>query len=274
MRRAPAVLRGPLGLKGSAAPLSWSAPLAMASVDATGRSVTTVELAAAPGDVVEYAYVYGDGADEPYERRRLVVGGPEAVVEDAWRKKTFLVPLSGNVFRRFLGLYATDAFEWGDGPRTGSFDATGSSVECFETNANTCVAWDENLRLAGGRPPFPSWIGDGDMSCTVLWAYACRTEQVHWLSTTSFNSVVTGVGLLAPNGDLTLDLRFEQEGPHQFRRYAYRWRSADEFRLDAVFHRDGVPTGEWYGCTMRRIGPPEPRRFGFLADLARRRGRP
>lgn len=76
---------------------------------------------------------------------------------------------------------------------------------------------------------------------------------LHWLSHFTPNRHGSGKGKTNQEGNLTFNIRFEDEPAGHYRIYQWTWLNKDSYSmLSTQYRSDGMATGNWYGGTFVR----------------------
>jgi hypothetical protein len=95
------------------------------------------------------------------------------------------------------------------------------------------------------------WVEDfAGFKVDIFWTYDFKKEQIHHLSMS--DDIAKGMGKFKENGDLELKLVYENGCEGCYRIYSFQWKSENEFFFRGKLHRDGEPTGDFYGGTFIR----------------------
>lgn len=152
-------------------------------------------------------------------------------------------PTAANPFQKFVGDWALkdDAWShnWGGG--TEHIKIPGHHTLCQTLNTPNSL-----LAVVDGPPPHGH----------IFWTLNRTTGEVLHLSSFSQTRTGTGQGTVNEHGDVSLKLSFSDEAPGTYRRYTYKWITADEYELKSVqYDRADKPTGLFYGGTFVRMKP-------------------
>ncbi len=156
----------------------------------------------------------------------------------------FVAPkaLADQPFARLVGEWALKDQQWfqsGENGRKDMIRLTNHRTKCETLNTPNSVVC--NVSAPG-------------LSGYILWTYDSERKKLHHLSHFAPNRVGIGEGRINEDGDLSLTVRFPNEGANTHRQYEYEWVNDNEYSLGSTQLRDGELTGGFYGGNFVRLG--------------------
>lgn len=148
---------------------------------------------------------------------------------------------SKNPFRKFIGEWTlkNDSWwqNWGSGDE--QIRILHHHTVCRQLNTENSL-----LAIIDGTPPFGH----------IFWSYNPVKKEVDHLSSFGTTRAGVGKGTVNEDGDVFLKISFADEAPGTYRRYSYKWISADEYELKSVqYDASDQPTGFFYGGVFVRV---------------------